>query len=295
MIGAIQKVQFRSNCIVLYDQPEYAANTHINFKQRILANIELARTKAYSGAFSDGAMKRLARCIDLLVQTVRPKRIFCPVLNRRITHRVAFITLTVSQIENITAREAYDKAFKHFIQWMRRTMRVNTYVWKAEVQKRGQIHYHITTPSYIHYQKIRDKWNNLQHKAGWTDDYYKMKGHYDPNSTDIHQVKKIKDLSNYLKKEFCKAIQNPNGTGKVWDCSENLKAEKYFTIEETRKLTWTMSNMIESNQVAAIPLEKCIVLKFNKGSPVEVMDLDHLMSYEKLLDTIRNNRGKQLK
>lgn len=188
------------------------------------------RNKAYSGQLTDGAKKRMRRAIELLCMGIKPVTILNPVSKRYIKHRLSFITLTVSAKENITAKEAYNNLLTHFMQWLRRTQNVSTYVWKAEVQKRGQIHYHITTPTFIHYKAIRDKWNNLQRKAGYLSNYYESKGHYDANSTDVHQVRHIDNLSSYLQKEFCKSIQNPQTIGKIWDCSMNLKKSKYFNI-----------------------------------------------------------------
>lgn len=286
---------------------------------------QLQRDKetAYSGKLTTGAKKRLSKAIDLMCQTIKPRRIYSEIAQREITHRLSFITLTVSQTKNITAREAYDKLLRNFLQWLRRTMKVSTYVWKCEVQKRGQIHYHITTPSYIHYQKIRDKWNNLQTQNGIIEEYRKEqtewhKGGFkprpelykqwplnkqwkayqvgistnwsDPNSTDIGEVRQVKDLAGYLIKEFCKSIQNPNTDGKVWDCSLNLKKWKYYTITETTNKTQELSNDIDTEKFEAIPLEHCIVLKAKKIHTTEIMDLKELQGYNEFLTMIRNYR-----
>jgi hypothetical protein len=253
----------------------------------------LQQKKQYSGLLTAGTKKRLAKAIDLMVQSIKPQRIYSPVAMREITHRLSFITLTVSSQKNITAKEAYHKAFKHFIQWLRRTQKVTTYVWKAETQKRGQIHYHITTPSYIHYQEIKDKWNNLQRHAGWLKEYHAKKGHYNPNSTDIHEVRKVKDLSSYMIKEFCKTIQNKQTEGKIWDCSLNLKKHKYFRYQEFREDTLLISDLIDKGKADVIQLENCIVVKLKNCSPTEAMNLAQIHSYDEFLKSIRNYRQNQ--
>ena len=169
-----------------------------------------------------------------MCQSIKIRKIYNPVTQTIHPHRLSFITLTVSQKENLTARQVYKSCFEKFLRWLRQSQQVTTYVWKCEQQTRGQIHYHITTPSFIHYQYIRDKWNNLQRAAGYLTQYEKEHGHSNPNSTDIKEVKKIRNLSNYMIKEFCKSIQNPNTEGKIWDCSLNLKKYKYYSVKAIR-------------------------------------------------------------
>lgn len=122
-------------------------------------------------------------------------RIFNNVTNKYVYHQLSFITLTVSSNENQTLDYCYTNLLKPFLRIMRNKHNLTTYIWKAEVQQRGQIHYHITTPLFIHYQIIKDVWNNIQRKLGLLDEFEKINGHSNPNSTDIHEVKHIKDLA----------------------------------------------------------------------------------------------------
>lgn len=287
MLYTEQKIQIRHKSLILYDLPDYHSNCSRSSVQKRLLQIKEDKKKAYSGQLTPGSKKRLSKAIDLLCQTIKTKRVYSRILDREVPHRLSFITLTVSQHRNITAREVYDKAFKYFLQWMRKSQKVNTYVWKCEVQKRGQIHYHITTPSYIFYQDIRDKWNNLQRQNNWTDDYYKLKGHHNPNSTDIKEVRKVHNLSAYLIKEFCKTIQNPNTDGKIWDCSLNLKKWKYYTINENEQNHEIMSEMIDKDKVEPICTDHCIILKMKTANPIEVMNLKEVQGYDEYLQMIR--------
>lgn len=287
MLFTEKKIQIRHKSLILYELPDYyGSSSNKNWQQRII-QIKEDKKKAYSGQLTQGAKKRLTKAIDMMCQTVKKVKIYSRVLDKNVSHRLSFITITVSQHKNLTAREVYDKGFKQFLQWLRRSKKVNTYIWKCEVQKRGQIHYHITTPSYIFYQDIRDKWNNIQRQNNWLDDYYKLKGHYDPNSTDIKEVRKVNNLSGYLMKEFCKTIQNPNTTGKIWDCSLNLKKWRYYTINETDEKENIMSELIDKNKVEVIPTDFCIILKMKSATTVDVMNLKEVKGYDDFLTMIR--------
>jgi hypothetical protein len=192
----------------------------------------IQREKKYSGNMSAGAKKRLTKAITLLVQCSKKRWIYNEVCKKMVLHQLAFITLTVSDPQQkLSGKEAYSKLLSHFLAWLRRTKKVNTYIWKAELQQNGQIHYHITTPAFINYQEIRDKWNNLQRKAGLLDKYAKEHKHFDANSTDVHAVHNINDMAAYLIKYIAKSEQNKEQLGgKVWDCTDNLSKAKYYSL-----------------------------------------------------------------
>jgi hypothetical protein len=238
--------------------------------------------KAYSGGMSIGSRKRLGRAVTIMAQGIKPKWQYNPVTQRQHYHQFSFITLTVASTKNITHREAYDQLLCHFLGWMTRTVakedpRAKTYIWKAELQKRGQIHYHITTPAFIHWREIRRKWNQLQREAGLLDDWAKEHGNFDPNGTDVHDTHNVRSASDYMVKELCKSIHaiqveakaeadellssgqineqayeeqlqkilsmKLHTVGKVWGCSENLSGVNYWTIpvrrdHEDRIATW---------------------------------------------------------
>jgi hypothetical protein len=228
---------------------------------------------AYSGGMTMGTRKRLAKAVTIMTQAIKPSWRHNPVSGRMQFHRFSFITLTVSSPENITARQGYDLLLSHFLDWMTRTAAkddptAKTYIWKAELQIRGQLHYHITTPAWIHYKDIRAKWNDLQRRAGLLDDYAKKHGHFDPNSTDIHDTRSVKSADRYMLKELGKtisalqlaAVAEVNNmvsrgelpaeqaeekikeitaekiatVGRIWGCSEDLAGVNYFTTVVTR-------------------------------------------------------------
>lgn len=164
------------------------------------------RKDAYSGMMTPGSCKRLSKAISLMCQAYKARWIYNPVTQRMQYHHISYITLTVSSRKNITRSFAQEHLLKHFLQWMRRTLKVKAYVSKAELQEREQIHYHIVTPDFIPYDQIRKKWNALQRKAGLLNEYAKEHGHFNPNSTDIHSIKKIKKIGPYIIKELVKSV-----------------------------------------------------------------------------------------
>lgn len=285
---SIPILQLRHKSVLIYYQyQQTGASKFISLRS---LNMQTARATRYNGNISAGAKKRLTKAITLLVQTAKDRYIYNEVIKKHVWHKLAFITLTVSDPEKkLSGKEAYKKLLSHFIAWLRRTKKINTYIWKAELQKNGQIHYHITTPAFINYQEIRDKWNNLQRKAGLLDKYAKEHGHYDANSTDVHKVKHIKDLSAYLIKYIAKSTQNEEKLGgKVWDCSENLSKAKYHSLpmqEHHKKFL----DMAEDNDLCiTYHQERFSIIKFREPPEEYLLTEKEFSNYRNYLEVIGN-------
>lgn len=281
--------QIRTDSLIIYSEPLLQ---HGKAKSLIRSNnLREKRKERYKGKITEGAKKRLTKAVNLLVQSSAGQWIENPITKRLHYHRLSFITLTVSTSEqNLTARQAYDRLFVHFLQWLRRTKKVSTYVWKAELQKRGQIHYHITCPDWIHWQEIRDKWNNLQRAAGITDSYYREHGHYDPNSTDIHAVKGIDKLAGYLVKYMTKENEADETTdGKVWDCSENLKKAKYFTVEMNENKREYIRKELRAGRIKQRIGDRFAIISFRKNDVKEVLNQQEKELFRAHMQHIRDN------
>lgn len=282
------KLQVRSNCLLEYYQVENLSQYAKRLNSININQLRGLQSKKYTGTIKQGTKRRMTRAIELLCQIATTRRLYSKTAKRMINHRLSFITLTISQAENITARAAYDSCLGPFLKYLRDSCQCNTYIWKAEIQKRGQIHYHITTPSYIHYKALRDKWNYLQRKAGFLDSYFQTHGHYDANSTDVHGVHHVKNLPNYLLKEFKKTYQNPETTGKVWDCSLNLKAYSYFTFEDLTGVSILIHNMQQEGLIEVIDCEQCRIIKFPVQGLIELLPLDAIAKYDRFKQDVAN-------
>lgn len=81
------------------------------------------------------------------------------------------------------------------------------YIWRAEAQENGNIHFHITTDVYIPQMGLRKDWNSCCDILGYTTRFEIKHGHREPNSTDVHSVKHVRSLVSYLAKYLGKNRQ----------------------------------------------------------------------------------------
>lgn len=286
--ATIPIMQVRGSSAIIYD--EYLFSSKYG-KNRLRRNMKNNRRTRYSGKMTDGCRKRLARAATLMSQACKSRWITNPVTGRLQLHKFSFITLTVSCPRNITAKEGYKLLLADFLQWMRRSKGVTTYIWKAELQKRGQLHYHITTPSFIHYREIRDKWNDLQLRAGLLKEFADHNGHTDPNSTDVHEVRQVRDMARYLVKELAKSMQNETATqGKIWDCSDNLAGVSYFAVPLSGTHEKRLTKLIDAGRVRMFGGDRWTIIEFTDTGPPNLLEKHERDAMDKYLDEILNGK-----
>jgi hypothetical protein len=256
-------VQLRSKSIIVYNKFERSFSLRTD--KQLISDKKLKDQETYVGRLCPGGKKRLIKAIELITQagfetkqfTYTPKGALKEV---KAKFKLNFITLTIhSPAKMIAGKEGHTLCLEPLLKWMRDNYGLSMYVWKAELQQRGQLHYHITSNCYIPWHDLWEKWGELNERAGYLKDWFSTQSRYKVNSkgefeinypvagTDIHSVYKVSDMAKYMQKCICKTTKRKDGTiisefkkevqnaasvgGKVWDCSLNLKSAKHYTID----------------------------------------------------------------
>lgn len=262
-------LQIRHSSLLFYSLP----TGDINYNRHNLTE------KTYSGKVTTGAQRRIKKAIDLLLQLSPPRWITNQITNRQELHTLSFITLTIPGKERrLTASEGHKMLLAPWLLRMKRKHGLTTYLWKAEFQKNGQLHYHITTPAWIPYTAIKEEWNNLMSKNQMLINWFAEHPNKFPNSTDVHKVYKIKNIGAYLMKYLSKNDQDAETTGKIWDCSMNLKVNKNFAHPMDSSLMY-LYNFKEMQMFDRFSLIKV-------HDPCHILPPDLVKKYKTYLKTI---------
>ncbi len=188
-------LQIRSNSIYQYNLaprlPVGSLAWQEKREQQLQSINNLREHATYTGTLTPGAKKRLTKAVEFLITSSKHKTVVHPTEGYNMPFKIAFLTLTIHSPERmITGKEAHKTCLEPFLLWLRRKHKCLMYLWKAELQGRGQVHYHITMDTFVHYEQIQKKWNELQQKAGYLDSYYNENGHYNAPSCQIKSVKR---------------------------------------------------------------------------------------------------------
>lgn len=201
----------------------------------------------YTGQLNDKSLRRMRQSFEML-----------RVLSERLNKRLQLVTLTLASPQG----EVNDRAIKrellnHFLVVLRRKWGIAHYIWRAERQRNGNIHFHVVVLGQVDNHQVRKVWNVIQEKLGyvrkysekfnamsWQDylSYMTDRGTYEirklrnwyragtscgwtnPPSTRVDEVYELDGASDYLMKYASKQAKDGEFIdGKVWGCSKSLQ------------------------------------------------------------------------
>ena len=154
------------------------------------------------GLISVKANRRVRNAIDWLVYLAKFKPVHEKATGRTWQFKLNFVTLTLCSRQIHSDNEIKSTLLNQFLTELRAKYGCVLYLWRAESQSNGNLHFHVITDVFIPWRTLRTDWNRIQEKLGYVTRYTAKTGKTDPNSTDIHSIKNVRDLPAYLSK-YC--------------------------------------------------------------------------------------------
>ena len=212
-------------------------------------------SKSPAGVISKRAAAKIKKGISWMLHLAADKEIVDNFHGKYFKFKLSFITLTLSSQQIHSDNEIKSSLLNQFLVEARKKWNVVNYLWRAEPQINGNIHFHILCDKFIPWSELRDTWNRIQNKLGYVDRYRAEKREFfkggfkvrqdllqkwayknqleayrtgsrndwnSPNSSDIHSVVKIKNLPAYLAKYCVKNSEGRKIEGSLWNLSESL-------------------------------------------------------------------------
>jgi hypothetical protein len=322
----------------------------LEIKNRNINGLKLNNPNA---ALSQKGSKRLNNAINWLVHLSKHQQVNDGRLKSKFNFQINFITLSLpsQQIKSYKlpcGKEIFKNDYTKFIpahninfgsftyeysdKWiksnllnqflteLRQKYKSVCYVWKAETQQNGNIHFHITTNKYIYLGELRTMWNRILDKTNFIsryqdrfknmsfDDYYLYRNRFqsvsskkcmkayeygvrtnwlDPNSTDIHAVNNIRDIAAYLSKYFRKG----------YEAYTNKRGNVHQECRKVDGCLWRLSERLSKFRCAHALIDTEISMEFNwlvKNFPRKFKPVDYAsILYVKVKDIFclfRNSR-----
>lgn len=219
----------------------------------------------HNGIMSAKAKKKFKQCSMWLVEMSK-RRHFKRYKNKALRKfRVTFVTLTLCGASEHSDTEIKHDCLNQLLVEMRKRWAVTHYVWRAEAQHNGNIHFHLITDKFIPYAELRNTWNRILNKLGYVKKYRDKMSEFhksgfnvrtdllnnwsyadqkrayevgkknnwsNPNSVDVRPVHNAKQLSHYLVK-YCTKDDNTRAVnGRLWSASYSLARMRTLIIQE---------------------------------------------------------------
>jgi len=202
---------------------------------------------------------------------------------------ITFLTLTLPVANSQLTDFHLKKRLNQFLIYLERQIGKFQYVWKAEKQKNGNLHFHILMNRKVHWKIVRSTWNfciselveeySKKMKELSLSDYIRLRqkergfelkkcikaynegvkeGWNNPNTTDIHSIYFLKNIISYISKYISK--QEDGIDGRYWGCSDFLRS---FEVSEKVVLTKEEFETIERNAKISVKRKYFELYYFN--------------------------------
>lgn len=240
---------------VLIPKPRKMSDMSEEEREAAKKNLRNNKTK---GVISKKASARMKKAISWFIYQYEP---YLMVKKHQDAKKITFVTLTLPSQQVHSDQEIKRVCINQLVIELKKKFQIKSYIWKAEKQKNGNIHFHFLLPVNIPHKELRDIWNRILDKLGYVGRYadkmrrlsygeYAKKygygrnkrdirrsynvgcstGWMSPNTTDIKRVKKARNVVNYIagyfsskQKDGSKPVQVE---GRLWYCSKDISQIK---------------------------------------------------------------------
>ncbi len=115
--------------------------------------------------------------------------------------KITFLTLTLPSKQVHTDKEIKDKCLKQFLTEIRANYEVDKFIWKAEKQAQGQLHFHILLDKFLPVIEVRERWNRIINKLGYVYEYSKKMNRLEWSEYRDMRLKEIKGKPTEIQKK----------------------------------------------------------------------------------------------
>lgn len=147
---------------------EYCGKRTKSFSDRSIEN--LVRNK-HDGEMSKKAVKRLYVALDWMLLCARKKSADHVNRSGSFNFKLSMLTLTLPAAQFHTDLYIKKMMLNEFLTIARKKYNLQNYIWKAEKQGNGNIHFHLILDKYIFYKDINRIWNNILNTHGYISKY----------------------------------------------------------------------------------------------------------------------------
>jgi hypothetical protein len=195
---------------------------------------------------SPGSYKKVIDSIGFLDLFAQRKKVTYTSSGFSFFFHISMVTLTLPTLQRHFDTTVKRVCLNGFLTEMRERYGLKNYVWRAECQSNGNIHFHIATDSFLNVHAVRRFWNLKLERLGYISAYQNKfsrmsfpeycrfsnavsepevalaKSRYEfgcrsfwrcPNTVDIHKTRNIRNLPAYIAKYCAKAVESPNSAG----------------------------------------------------------------------------------
>jgi len=274
----------KPNYISCYHDRSYYGSRLIDKSEKV----RQPRNNRPKRSLSDKARKRLRDAINWLFILSSEKQCYNNKTKRTFNFRLNFITLTLPSTQFHSDKTIKRVALNGFLDIMRKYHGLENYVWRAECQRNGSIHFHLVSDCFLNWYVVRNVWNRQIKKLGYIEKYRKkhtqlteadyietysnkdgtnhdrLKKSYaygqssnwaSPNSTDVHALYKVRNVTAYVSGYMSKSGKKRK-KGEDYETQDRRIEGKLWGLSQS--LSKIKSIVVERSDNVDLVLDKAI-------------------------------------
>ncbi len=253
--------QFNHTYICVYPLQEHTGRNRVSASIRS----DMPLHKEDTGQIGKTGRKRIKQSVLAWSQALNYANSLNSDSKTQTMKAIAFLTLTLSSAQCHTHKEIKRYLLNHFLIILKRKYQLDRWLWKAEIQKNGNIHFHILVDVYIDKKEVQEIWNNVQNKLGYIDRFESRHGHRNPPSTEIKLIKDVNQALLYVRKYLSKENGEIEKFGRAWGCSDNLRQLSSFKLEMHKDLEEIFDHAVENGYSDVIVKDDYTVITDRSG------------------------------
>lgn len=275
MLENTSYLQIRRNSIVQYDQSEFTRRKQESINELLAEN----GRDTYRGEMSVVAQKNLRRKIQIWHSGIEyfNSKVSNPTM--RNTKRLVFLTLTLCALQRHSDQQIKRDVLKPFMRILREKFNCINYVWKAESQQTGSIHFHVIIDQFIDKEEIQRIWNCCQQKLFYVDRFEAKCGHNHPPSTHVEVIDSLEIAEKYIEKYICKEDKYRRIEGAIWKASKSINSLKFFEIVEDSQINESINKAIDNKDCKLIEKDRYRMFFFEKDKLINYLPKYHKYQY----------------
>lgn len=271
-----------SDKIVCYSIPP-GNNCHKNVNIESIKNLEKANK---IGLLSKANAKKIQNIVNLWSNSIIAHNELNKTLSKKQRKLITFVTLTLSSKQMHDDNFIKKNMLFRFIENLQEFYEVEHYLWRAERQKNGNIHFHILIDKFIPHQRVRYLWNLKQKSFGYLQQFAKNHKHENPNSTDIQYIDNMNKVSAYCAKYISKHKVQDKIQGHVFGCSPKLRnLTPYINLLDSH-IAACINDLVKKNLVECYAEEYFSVIRLKNFMQFQTVSslLSNLLNEQNIMN-----------
>lgn len=231
-----------SNCVFFKNSVKQPKRVQVTEKQ-----LAALAARKFGGHLSRDQQKKMVSIVQNWSDTIAEMNAHQIRIGGRARFQINMLTITLSKLQHHDDKYIKRHLFVPFLAKLLKTNAELSYLWRAEPQENGNIHFHIFLDRYFDKDFLRREWNKTQSLHGYHEPLAQDSVTFGAPSTRVESLRSMDDAVQYAakyisKNEGCRAIE-----GRLWGCSDSLRDLKPIEYTLTKQNVCDIIPLISDN------------------------------------------------